>query len=96
MKKIPTMKKWGIASWTTTILLTGILVYGVFCTPLDMGYLVPVVSLAWGEVASYHVVYAFKEKAANKMKISCEFIEKMADKYGIDSITPVLQCVISD
>lgn len=95
-RKIPTMKRWGIISWVATIALSAILVCGIFCTDRDMSYLVPVVSLAWGEIATYHAVYSYKEKAANKLKISYDFIEKMADKYGIDSVTPVLQCIISD
>lgn len=96
LRKIPTMKRWGIISWAVTITLSAILVYGIFRTDCDMSYLVPVVSLAWGEIATYHAVYAYKEKAANKLKISYDFIEKMADKYGIETVTPVLQCIISD
>lgn len=50
--------------------------------------------LTYGEISVYSAVYAYKEKSANKLKISLGFIEKLADKYGIESITPILQGIL--
>ena len=86
-----TMKKWGVISWTCVILLTLIFVI-MYCQNPEQDYssFVTVVGLAWGEVAVYNGCYCIKEKAENRLKIAYGFINDMADKYGIEAITPIL------
>lgn len=94
--KVPTMKKWGIISWTSAIVLTVILIIGVFFSEKEMEVYATIVGLAWGEVTAYNIAYAWKEKAQNKLKITYGFLEKLAKEYGIENLTPILQSIISD
>lgn len=96
MEKTPTMKKWGIISWIATISLTTLFVIFIFFGPFgaDVGAFATVVGLAWGEVAVYNACYCFKERAENRMKISMSFINQLADKYGIEALTPIIQSII--
>ena len=95
-KKISTMKLWGIFSWTVSIIVTIITIIGIFYTDKDMSVLGTICGLTYGEVSVYSAVYAYKEKSANKLKISLGFIERLADKYGIESIAPILQSILQD
>jgi len=95
-QNITTTKKWGVLSWGSALLLTGLLVYGTFFTTKEMGTFVIVVSCAWAEVAAYNAVYAWKAKCENRLKITYDFVERMADQYGIENITPILQSIIQD
>ena len=93
---LSTMKIWGLLSYSICIIVTIITIFGVFYTEKDMTVLGTICGLTFGEVSVYSAVYAYKEKAANKMKMSLSFIEKLADKYGIDSIAPILQGILQD
>lgn len=95
-KNTTTTKRLGVLSWSTAIILTAILVYGTFCTDIDMGTLTIIVGASWGEIAAYNAIYAWKSKCENKLKITYDCVERLADKYGIDAITPILQSIIND
>jgi len=95
-KKLSTMKLWGIFSWAVSIIVTITTIIGIFYTDKDMSVLGTICGLTYGEVSVYSAVYAYKEKSANKLKISLGFIEKLADKYGIESIAPILQSILQD
>ena len=90
IKKIPTIKLWGILSWLVAIFLTIVAVI----TQSDI--MVTLCGLAYGEVSVFTAVYANKAKAENKLKISYAFIKKLADKYGIENITPILEKIIEE
>lgn len=92
--KISTMKLWGLLSWSVSIAVTIVIICGIFFTDKDMSVLGTICGLTYGEISVYSTVYAYKEKSANKLKISLGFIEKLADKYGIESITPILQGIL--
>lgn len=95
--KITTMKRWGILSWMGAIVLTVVLIYGVFFTDLpsdSLSLIQTITACAWAEVAAYNVVYAYKSKMENKLKITYDFIERLGDKYGIEAITPILQSIM--
>ena len=98
MKNTPTMKKWGIISWLATITLSSLFIIFVFFGPVgaDTSSFATVVGLSWGEVAVYNACYCFKERAENRMKISLSFINQLADKYGIEAITPIIQSIIQE
>ena len=90
IKKIPTIKLWGILSWLVAIFLTIVAVI----TQSDA--MITLCGLAYGEVSVFTAVYANKAKAENKLKISYGFIKKLADKYGIENITPILEKIIEE
>ena len=98
MKNTPTMKKWGIISWLATITLSSLFIIFIFFGPVgaDISSFATVVGLSWGEVAVYNACYCFKERAENRMKISLSFINQLADKYGIEAITPIIQSIIQE
>ena len=98
MEKTPTMKKWGIISWIATISLTVLFVLFIFFGPpeADVASFATVVGLSWGEVAVYNACYCFKERAENRLKISMNAISQLADKYGIEAITPIIQSIIQE
>jgi len=96
MKKLSTMKRWGVLSYGLSIFLVLITLAGVFFTDKDMSVLGTLTGLSFGETATFTAAYAFKEKSANRMKMAFGFIEKLGDKYGIEAITPILQSVIQD
>lgn len=93
-----TMKKWGIISWIATIALSSLFIIFIFFGPsgADTASFATVVGLAWGEVAVYNACYCFKERAENRMKISLSFINQLADKYGLEAITPIIQSIIQE
>ena len=95
-KQIPTMKKWGIFSWATSIIITLITIIGVFFTEKDMAVMGIICGLTWAETSVYDACYCVKEKASNKLKMSIGFIKELADKYGIEAITPILQGILQD
>lgn len=94
-RKTPTMKKWGIVSWIVTITLSLIFVVACFF-PVDTASLAIVVSCAWADTAVYTGCYAYKEKAENKMKIACECVKELCQKYDIESVAPIIQSVLTD
>ena len=83
IKKISTTKLWGALSWVVAII-----------TQSDG--MITLCGLAYGEVSVFTVVYANKAKAENKLKISYGFIKKLADKYGIENIIPILEKIIEE
>ena len=90
IKKIPTTKLWGYLSWVVAISLTIVAII----TQSDA--MITLCGLAYGEVSVFTVVYANKAKAENKLKISYGFIKKLADKYGIENIIPILEKIIEE
>ena len=97
-KNLTTMKKWGVISWATVIILTITLIV-LTCThssDMDLSYLSQITMAGWGELAVYNGCYCYKEKAANKQKIAYDFINKLADKYGFEAVSSLVQSVISE
>lgn len=93
-RKTPTMKKWGIVSWIVTITLSLFFVVACFF-PCDTASLAIVVSCAWADTAVYTGCYAYKEKAENKMKIACQSIERLCDRYDINAVAPIIQSMLT-
>lgn len=89
------MKKWGIVSWVVTILISLIFVVACFMQ-VDVSSFSTVVCCAWADTGVYTACYAYKEKAENKMKIACECVRELCDKYDIESVAPIIQSVLTD
>ena len=94
LKKMSTMKKWGVVSWVVTIALSVALVYGVFFTDKNMTDLATLCGFAWADTGVYTAAYAFKERAENKKKIAVTFVKEMASEYGIENVMTLAQSII--
>lgn len=95
-KKYSTSKTGIIISWTSSIILSIIIAIGVFFTEKDMAVLATVCCASWVETGVYDAVYAKKTERENKAKYAQYFVEKMADKYGIENITNLINSVIQN
>lgn len=63
------------------------------------GDLSPAPYLAIGETGAVGIwlaSYAWKEKAANRSKYAMEFVEKIAEKYSIDTAVQIAEIVLRD
>lgn len=63
------------------------------------GDLSPAPYMALGEtgaLGTWLVSYAWKEKAANRSKYAMEFVEKIAEKYSIDTAVQIAEIVLRD
>ena len=96
MKKTSTMKKWGIFSWTTALLLTVITTYISICTEIDTQTLLALCGFAWAEVGVFTGAYAFKERTENKQKIAVGLIHDLANEYGLEALAPIIEAVIQE
>ena len=94
LKKMSTMKKWGVVSWVVTIAISAALVYGVFFTDKNMADLATLCGFAWADTGVYTAAYAFKERAENKKKIAVAFVKEMASEYGIENVASLAQSII--
>ena len=95
-KKCTTMKKWGILSWGTALLLTAITVYACFTEVCSIEPLLGVTGMAWIEVGVFTGAYAYKEKTENKQKIAVGLIHDLANEYGLEALAPVIEAVIQE
>lgn len=91
-----TSKKGLVLSWVSSWLLSIIVVVGVFCTDKDMSLIVTICGFSWAETGIYDAFYNWKSKCENKSKYAQSWVEKLADKYGIENITPIIQSIIQD
>ena len=96
MKKTSSMKKWGIISWGTALILTAITVYACFTGVCSVEPLLGVCGMAWVEVGVFTGAYAFKERTENKQKIAVGLIHDLAKEYGLEALAPVIEAVIQE
>lgn len=95
-KKCTTMKKWGILSWGTALILTAITIYACFYKTFDTDTLLGICGMSWAEVGVFTAAYAFKEKTENKQKIAVGLIHDLANEYGLEALAPVIEAVIQE
>ena len=96
--KLCCSKKIVLASYVVTLLLTLVLVLGVFFAPAETNLtpLEVVTGLAWGETAVASGFYYWKARAENRIKLTKLMIEEWADKYGIDAVISLAGLIISE
>lgn len=94
--KISTMKKWGFLSWGLTIVITVATLFSSFSGVGNSEVIMQVCALSWADTGVYTAAYAFKERTENKRKIAVGLIKDLAQEYGIDSITPLIQTIIME
>lgn len=94
--KIQTSKIGIVLSWASSWILSIIAIIGVFFTNKDMSILATICGFSWVETGIYDAVYNWKSKCENRSKYAQCWVEKMADKYGIENITSIIQSIIQD
>ena len=85
MGKVETSKKILIASYSSAITLTAIIVYGTF-KGVDMSNVTPLGLAAWGEVAVTNAFYYKKAGKENVPKIVRCFPPKMREQIDINQL----------
>lgn len=95
MRRIETTKKLLVISWATAITLTALTVLFPFWE-LPTDGLQIVTPLAWAEVTALNGFYLWKAKNENRAKYAQQFVEKMADKYGVDAAALFAEIVLKD
>ncbi len=95
MRRIETTKILLVISWATAITLTALTVLFPFWE-LPTDGLQIVTPLAWAEVTALNGFYLWKAKNENRAKYAQQFVEKMADKYGMDAAALFAEIVLKD
>lgn len=86
-----TSKKTLWLSWIVAIILTIIVI--VDSTADNVTTLA---CLAWGEVTAVHGFYMWKSKNENRSKHAMSLVRELADKYGIENVTGIIDSVLKD
>ena len=94
LKKMSTMKKWGVVSWDAAVAWSVALVYRVFFTDRNRTDIATLCGFAWADTGVYTAAYAFTERAENKKKIAVTFVKEMASEYGIENVMTLAQSII--
>lgn len=93
-KRMCCSKKIIVVSYTVTILLTLLCVYGCLLTGRDMTPLVTLTGLAWAETTSANAFYFWKAKAENRIKLINSMVQSLGDKYGIDAVVQLAEIIL--
>lgn len=96
MNKISTMKKWGILSWTLTIIISLATASSAFSGVGNGDIMMQMCALSWADTGVFTAAYAFKERAENKKKIAVGMVKDLASNYGIENIAPLIQAIIQE
>lgn len=90
-----TSKKVLWLSWIAAIVLTTIaIIGGKYGVNTDSA--TTLACLAWGEVTAVHGFYMWKSKNENRSKHAMNLVRELADKYGIDNVTGIIESVLKD
>lgn len=93
-KRMCCSKKIIVVSYTGTILLTLLCVYGCLLTDRDMTPLVTLAGLAWAETTAANAFYFWKAKAENRIKLIDSMVQSLGDKYGIDAVVQLAEIIL--
>lgn len=93
-KRMCCSKKIIVVSYTVTILLTLLCVYGCLWTDRDMTPLVTLTGLAWAETTAANAFYFWKAKAENRIKLINSMVQSLGDKYGIDAVVQLAEIIL--
>lgn len=96
MKNFQTSKVFLAFITMTAVGATAVYLYLLCQTERELSDYTTVVCSIWAAWATYCGFYQWKAKCENRAKYAQQFINKMADKYGIDAISPIVQSIIQD
>lgn len=91
--KITTSKKILFASYTIAVLCLVIFIYTLLTQNPYCGEMGLVFVAALGEVSVHTACYSAKSRKENSLKIAYDMVDKLADKYGIDSVATIFDSV---
>ena len=89
-KKVSASKKGLIVIFASAILTTIAIVALTIQGTSDLTVLGDVCTALWTAAGAYSAFYLWKSKVENKCKYSQQFLDQMAEKYGIENIIPLL------
>ena len=95
-KKVSASKKGLIVIFASAILTTIAIVVLTIQDTSDLSTLGEVCVALWTAAGAYSAFYLWKSKVENKCKYSQQFLDQMAEKYGIENIIPLLQSILED
>ncbi|PWL40668.1 MAG: hypothetical protein DBY43_06665 [Clostridiaceae bacterium] len=95
-KKVSASKKGLIVIFASAILTTIAIVVLTVQGTSDLSTLGEVCVALWTAAGAYSAFYLWKSKVENKCKYSQQFLDQMAEKYGIENIIPLLQSILED
>lgn len=95
-KKISVSKKGLIVIFGSAILTTIAIVALTIQGGSDLSTLGEVCVALWTAAGAYSAFYLWKSKVENKCKYSQQFLDQMAEKYGIENVIPLLQSILED
>ena len=95
-KKVSASKKGLIVIFASAILTTIAIVVLTVQGTFDLSTLGEVCVALWTAAGAYSAFYLWKSKVENKCKYSQQFLDQMAEKYGIENIVPLLQSILED
>ena len=95
-KRLTTSKKILYMSYAFLFVMTGIFVYLLFVGSEYVGEMGIVVMGALAEVGVHTAVYSSKSKKENQLYIAYDMIDKLAEKYGVDSVIALYDSVVRD
>ena len=90
-----TSKKALWLSWIAAIALTVIVIVGPRYE-IEVDNVTTLACLAWGEVTAVHGFYMWKSKNENRSKHAMNLVRELADKYGIENVTGIIDSVLKD
>lgn len=96
MKKKETSKKILYTSWFSTMLFTGIAIYGVFKGLEHVAELTTITGFAWAELTAAHSFYYWKAKNENRAKGTQKLIRDLSKKHGIDAAATFAEIIYKD
>ena len=95
-KKVSASKKGLIVIFASAILTTIAIVVLTVQGTSDLSTLGEVCVALWTAAGAYSAFYLWKSKVENKCKYSQQFLDQMAEKYGIENIIQILQSILED
>lgn len=66
------------------------------CLGLETTDIVPLAIAGYAEVAASNAFYFWKAKNENRYKYAEDLVERMADKYGIESVVQIAEAVLKE
>lgn len=88
-------KKITVLSWAVALILTALAVL----LPLrqqSVDGIISVLPYSWGEVTACSGFYLWKAKNENRSKYAMRYVDKFADRYGIDAAARIAEVVLKD
>ena len=96
MERLTTTKKLLVFSDGMAALVTVVCMLVCILTDRDAGVFVSIAAAWIGEAAVFHGFYAWKEKNANRSKYAQQWVERYADKYGVEAAARIAEIVLKD